>query len=156
QPTCHFTRKTRSGKLAGRFPVSLQIMSPFPLRYVTSFFCHLGHFSKYLLPMGLIALAGCHATTGGHAYNHGIDKARQHYLSQTQADPLGAYLASRNFFKSHLNHGTTAMAATALDMLGTKYRFGGGTPSTGFDCSGLVVYAARKSLGIKLRSEERR
>jgi len=105
--------------------------------------------------MGLIALAGCHATTGGHAYNHGIDKARQHYLSQTQADPLGAYLASRNFFKSHLNHGTTAMAATALDMLGTKYRFGGGTPSTGFDCSGLVVYAARKSLGIKLPRQSR-
>jgi len=131
-------------------------MSPFPLRYVTNFFCHLWGCSKHLLPIGLITLAGCNATTGNHAYNNSsLDQARRHYLSQTQADPLGAYLASRDFFKSHLNHGTPAMAATALDMLGTKYRFGGGTPSTGFDCSGLVVYAARKSLGIKLPRESR-
>jgi cell wall-associated NlpC family hydrolase len=35
-------------------------------------------------------------------------------------------------------------------LLGIKYRFGGETPNTGFDCSGLVSYAAEKSLGLKL------
>ena len=33
------------------------------------------------------------------------------------------------------------MADTALSMLGQPYRFGGAAPG-GFDCSGLVVYAA--------------
>lgn len=70
-------------------------------------------------------------------------------MSQTRADPLGAYLASRDIIKSPQTE-STAFAAAALTMLGIKYRFGGGAPSTGFDCSGLVVYAAEKSLGLKL------
>src|SRR3546814_870695 len=39
---------------------------------------------------------------------------------------------------------------TALSVLGIKYRYGGEAPNTGFDCSGLVIYAAEKSLGLKL------
>jgi len=42
------------------------------------------------------------------------------------------------------------LARTALTQLGIKYRYGGKTPDTGFDCSGLVVYAAEQSLGLKL------
>jgi cell wall-associated NlpC family hydrolase len=34
--------------------------------------------------------------------------------------------------------------ATAVDMLGTPYRYGGASPR-GFDCSGLVYYAYRKA-----------
>jgi len=34
------------------------------------------------------------------------------------------------------------LVSTALSMRGHPYRFGGSTPS-GFDCSGLVVYAAQ-------------
>jgi len=36
----------------------------------------------------------------------------------------------------------TQVVNTALDMIGTPYRYGGNTPS-GFDCSGLVHYAYR-------------
>src|SRR3546814_5753784 len=42
------------------------------------------------------------------------------------------------------------LASTALSVLGIKYRYGGEAPNTGFDCSGLVIYAAEKSLGLKL------
>jgi hypothetical protein len=42
------------------------------------------------------------------------------------------------------------MVSTAMRFLGVKYRFGGDTPKEGFDCSGLVAYAAEKSLGLKL------
>src|SRR5690606_26993730 len=45
---------------------------------------------------------------------------------------------------------TSALASTALSVLGIKYLYGGDTPDTGFDCSGLVTYAAEKSLGLKL------
>jgi len=42
------------------------------------------------------------------------------------------------------------LAHAALTHLGVKYRYGGKTPHMGFDCSGLVVYAAKQSLGITL------
>jgi len=42
------------------------------------------------------------------------------------------------------------LAHAALTHLGVKYRYGGKTPRMGFDCSGLVVYAAKQSLGITL------
>ncbi len=38
---------------------------------------------------------------------------------------------------------------TAKKMLGIKYFFGGKSPKTGFDCSGLVYYAHKKN-GLKL------
>jgi cell wall-associated NlpC family hydrolase len=38
----------------------------------------------------------------------------------------------------------------ALDQLGVKYRFGGANPKSGFDCSGLVYFSAKESVGIKL------
>lgn len=36
---------------------------------------------------------------------------------------------------------------TAMAMLDTRYHYGGSSPDTGFDCSGLVVFAARE-LGV--------
>ncbi|HCP77881.1 MAG TPA: hypothetical protein DIU11_09115, partial [Pusillimonas sp.] len=43
-----------------------------------------------------------------------------------------------------------AMAGAAMEHLGVEYKYGGDEPDTGFDCSGLVIYAAEKSLGLKL------
>jgi len=42
------------------------------------------------------------------------------------------------------------LVAAALEHLGVRYRWGGNDPQRGFDCSGLVVYAARQSLGLHL------
>lgn len=38
----------------------------------------------------------------------------------------------------------------ALLALGLDYRYGGGTPETGFDCSGLVAHVFREAYGIQL------
>ena len=51
-------------------------------------------------------------------------------------------------------HGKTAannqvVLKTAQKMLGVKYRYGGTSPSRGFDCSGLVQYSHRAA-GINL------
>ena len=44
----------------------------------------------------------------------------------------------------------------ALSLLGVHYRFGGNSPETGLDCSGLVRYVFREAAGLALprRSEE--
>lgn len=38
----------------------------------------------------------------------------------------------------------------ALLSLGVDYRYGGKTPATGFDCSGLVAHVFREAYGIQL------
>lgn len=51
---------------------------------------------------------------------------------------------------------THELASYALGYLGTRYRMGGSSPDTGFDCSGLVSYVTQQVLGLHLprRAEE--
>lgn len=105
-----------------------------------------------------IVLAGC-ATQSDYqlAGQQDIDslslladrEERSEYLANVRSDPLGAYLSAQDRV-SRPQGPTTGLASTALTYLGINYRFGGNSPSQGFDCSGLVRYAAEKSLGLKL------
>ncbi len=43
-----------------------------------------------------------------------------------------------------------AVLFRAIALVGTPYRYGGNTPDTGFDCSGLVGYVFRDAAGVAL------
>ncbi|MHA3903350.1 C40 family peptidase [Castellaniella sp. WN] len=113
---------------------------------------------KLLLCAGLVALTGCATQPRKTAEadltsNHLL---RDSYLLSTQSDPLGAWLDNKrslaiDYPESYgASQAPRSMASTAMKFLGVKYRYGGDAPGEGFDCSGLVAYAAEKSLGLKL------
>ena len=43
-----------------------------------------------------------------------------------------------------------AVLMRAISLVGTPYRYGGSSPETGFDCSGLVNYVYRDMLDLRL------
>ena len=58
-----------------------------------------------------------------------------------------------NLALSHLQNITnraSELATQALSMLGINYRYGGNSPDTGLDCSGLVRYVFKEALGTEL------
>jgi len=79
-------------------------------------------------------LAGC----GHDEVRHSRPKASpvtQHAWPKNQpADPASA----------------NAVLMRAISLVGTPYRYGGNTPDSGFDCSGLVNYVYRDMLDLRL------
>ena len=103
-------------------------------------------------------LAGC-AGTGqkSTAHTSEIDPYEMEWVA-TADDPIGL-LVTQKFKRDRQQagkgihsgvNGDNAMVSEALNYLGIRYRFGGSSPDTGFDCSGLVAYSAERSLGLKL------
>ena len=48
-----------------------------------------------------------------------------------------------------------AVLMRAISLVGTPYRYGGNTPESGFDCSGLVNYVYRDMLDVRLPRSSR-
>ena len=46
--------------------------------------------------------------------------------------------------------GASALVGNALELVGIRYRRGGTSPATGFDCSGFVDHVFREGLGLIL------
>jgi cell wall-associated NlpC family hydrolase len=47
-------------------------------------------------------------------------------------------------------HSTQALSSYALGLIGVRYKFGGRSPETGLDCSGLVQYVFQQVTGVTL------
>lgn len=83
--------------------------------------------------MGLaVGLAGC----GGHieAVRTSAPPTARQWPVVAPADPVAA----------------NAVLMRAISLVGTPYRWGGNTPESGFDCSGLVNYVYRDVLSLSL------
>jgi len=96
--------------------------------------------------------------------NQAVEVSKQYPLPETNikwspklSDPIGDLIVQAKQDRSNLDasisinkSGSSELAQAALNYLGVRYRFGGTTPSTGFDCSGLIYYAASKYMGVNL------
>jgi cell wall-associated NlpC family hydrolase len=59
-----------------------------------------------------------------------------------------------DFADRHLTN-TRELAMQALGYLGIRYKYGGSSPGTGFDCSGLVRYVVSQAVGLVLPRDSR-
>lgn len=50
----------------------------------------------------------------------------------------------------HFTHKATELAMTAVTLIGSHYKYGGNSPETGIDCSGLVRYVFKEAWGTTL------
>jgi len=131
-----------------------------------SFYRFLTHQARVLrlaaIMAGMAVLAGCAntATSRDTAYSgFEQDAYDASWTTADSDDPIGMLLAQKmrrsgRTAASYPGAGgttdNTLLAGEALNYLGIRYRSGGESPSTGFDCSGLVNYVAEQSLGLKL------
>ena len=70
--------------------------------------------------------------------------------------PIGAPPAS-SFQQARNENAGERAAGQALKMVGTRYHFGGATPSSGLDCSGLVQYSyGRTGVSLPRNTEQQR
>ncbi|MFU2486869.1 C40 family peptidase [Thauera sp. WH-1] len=65
------------------------------------------------------------------------------------AKPLAQVKTERSTFDEYAN-AAEQLVDEALSYLGIRYRFGGTSPETGLDCSGLVLNVFRNAVGLDL------
>ncbi|AKC87414.1 outer membrane lipoprotein [Pseudoxanthomonas suwonensis] len=91
--------------------------------------------------LALLALALLLAACGRDAVRADLP-AGGHWPQVAPADPADPAAAN-------------AVTLRALSLVGTPYRYGGNTPESGFDCSGLVNYVYRDMLDLRLPRSSR-
>jgi len=88
------------------------------------------------IPFLMVALAATALVSGcgGDKLVRQPLPAHRHWPVVQPADPIRA----------------NAVLMRAISLVGTPYRYGGNTPESGFDCSGLVNYVYRDMLDVRL------
>lgn len=107
---------------------------------------------KGLLVSTALILAGC--ATQNSAPQAELEGPTSRLYSQREADEIAELLARIEQGKARpgIREADTRhdFVSKAMAYLGTRYKYGGSSPSAGFDCSGLIWYVAKESLGVNL------
>jgi cell wall-associated NlpC family hydrolase len=74
-------------------------------------------------------------------------------VGAAQARDEGSLAAATATVKNAATHALSTaqgLSSFALELIGIRYKWGGNTPATGLDCSGLVRYVFQKVTGVTL------
>ncbi len=91
-------------------------------------------FRSWRLPATLLAIAALSGCGHSPPKRAAAPAPSRNYSPVASADPAAA----------------ASVMMRALGLVGTPYRYGGNTPESGFDCSGLVTYVYRDMLALNL------
>jgi len=109
--------------------------------------------SELILPTASIAQSPTNEFRVGLSFHIGGPWApttgRRYRDSRVDAAPSGAPVATRYPVSTSASTKAARLVGTADQYVGVPYRYGGTSPSTGFDCSGFVQYVFDKQ-GVRL------
>ena len=72
------------------------------------------------------------------------------FAQEREDGPLAAAAATGKGAATQALNTAQQLSSFALDLIGIRYKWGGDTPATGLDCSGLVRYVFQKVTGVTL------
>lgn len=109
-----------------------------------------------LVPIALaLLLTACAGTSQQHSQQHSYTSP--HQSLSFELDAASAAKAEESSVEQQLLDGKPyelpsldSLLVRGFSLIGTPYRFGGSSTSTGFDCSGFIGYLFREEAGIKL------
>jgi cell wall-associated NlpC family hydrolase len=113
------------------------------MRFTTCFTAPLRHlFLTALLVSSNLVLA-----------DESVQSTAQASVAAVASTPAAALTPSTQLDPSLIQRASTSVQTTldsALDLIGIRYKRGGSSPETGFDCSGFVRHVFKEGMGIYL------
>lgn len=104
---------------------------------------------KFLLVLFLILLSACQSTRPNNSSHQSDSAVNNRAVSDSVVnDPAVSDTAVND--QATPDSAINDMAVYALSLTGTRYKYGGTSPDSGFDCSGFVGHVFKHSLGKSL------
>jgi cell wall-associated NlpC family hydrolase len=104
-----------------------------------------------LLPVCETAFADTPSLAQAHTSRHKRHRVKNYVRKPVSINDMALDQKSILADTRHTVRTTASeLTAQAMDLLGISYKYGGKTPTTGFDCSGFVSHVFKKTVGVAL------